>query len=276
MKTLLTFLLIISFCKYSFSQSSSIQLRSFSDKSQLKEAEGANAEEPFALEDLPTFGLYGIGNVNTEAFESLNSSGKLSGYIRPYKGPKSFATFNFAFNVNASNVADSNLVNTFIFPDVGNTSFYANIDWSFRVGTKGAHDNYFISPFFEFANKAIRAKDTSLIFTTLSYTLGAKLQYMFVDDKDYISMAIMPFISFTNVPNEDNDAYRYLIAGDKNSTLSSSLTSFGVKVAFMYNNFQIFADLRSVKGNESKVPVQELRGFGSNIGVIFNAEVFEK
>ncbi|MEJ7820683.1 MAG: hypothetical protein WKF85_00100 [Chitinophagaceae bacterium] len=68
----------------------------------------------------------------------------------------------------------------------------------------------------------------------------------------------------------------FLFTGNKNPSLSSAVRWWEIKVGFQYNNFQIFADLRHILGDMKSIPIRELRGFNSNIGVVFNAEVFEK
>lgn len=274
-----------------------------------------------SLRDFPTFGLNGLGNVNTETFTNLNAGGKLAGYIRPVKTDYSLWTVNFSFNVNASN-SDSLLAGTFLFPDVGRSSFYSLVEFTQRyffgrkksdsksannktdigktsinttvpannivkdtsktdvtTNTNNATENlYLASPFLEFANKNIKAEknDSVKIFSTLSYTFGIRFQYMFLDNKDKVSFSIAPFYSIINVPDEDNEDYRFLFTSNSSSTLRSAVRSWGVKIGFQYNNFQIFADLRNVLGDEKKIPIRELRGFNSNIGVVFNAQVFEK
>ncbi|MCC6289718.1 MAG: hypothetical protein IT249_17720 [Chitinophagaceae bacterium] len=228
------------------------------------------------VENMPTFGLLGIGNVNTETFQNLNSSGKLSGYIRPYKGTNSFLNVNFSFNVNASN-DDSLIAGTFLFPDVGTRSFYSTIEYA-NIVSPGNDNYHFIIPFFEFSNKMIkgRSEDSAKYFSTLNYVFGCRYQFLIKNSDDNASFSIAPFYSIIVVPDEDQEDYRYLFTGDKYSSLKSIIKSYGVKVAFQYNNFQIFADLRHVLGNNMQVPIRDLRGFNSNVGVTFNAAIFEK
>jgi hypothetical protein len=228
---------------------------------------------------LPTWGLYGIGNLNTEAFKNINSSGKLSGFIRPYIGNTSYGTLNFGFNVNATN-NDSLLTTNFLFPDVGQNSFFINGEWSkvshSNTSSKRLHINSF---FIELALKSIRGRndDSTRFFNTLNWTVGHRYQFLFKQDESTnVSFSVSPYFSIVNVPDEDNEDYRYLFTKNINSPLRSSIRSLGVKFAFQYNNFQFFADLKQVLGNSTKIPIRELRGFNSNIGVIFNAEIFEK
>jgi hypothetical protein len=241
---------------------------------------GAAAVAPAAapsldLTALPAFGLYGIGNTNTETFNNINASGKLSGYIRPYRGHTSYVTINFAFNVNASNT-DTLLASTFLFPDVGRNSFYAEADYTKLLGHNG--DNYyFASPFFEFSNKSIRGtkSDSALLFYTLNFAYGLNLQYLFVSGNDKVSFTLSPYLSSVKVPDPYTNNYKYLFTGSVESVLKPAIHSWGIKAAFQYNSFQVFADFRTVTGDKSSVPVDVLRGFHPNIGVIFNAEIFE-
>ena len=244
-------------------------------------------EEKFPVANLPTFGLYGIGNTNTEVFENIDASGKLSGFIRPFKGNlfkkkiPSVVELSFGFNVNASNT-DSLAVKSILFPDVGDNSFSTTVLWSLFFGNG---DNFYIaSPFFEFAHKTIkgREEDESRSFYTLNSSVGLNLQYLYIDrdsdgqKEDKISISISPYVAWVNIPDPGKEDYRYLLTGDENSALIDNIKSAGVKVTFQYNYFQIFADFRDVHGNKSKLPVKGFGGFHPNIGVVFNAEIFER
>lgn len=66
------------------------------------------------------------------------------------------------------------------------------------------------------------------------------------------------------------------MTGDENSPLIDNVKLAGVKVAFQYNYFQIFANFRDVHGNDSELPVKGFGGFRPNIGVVFNAQIFER
>jgi hypothetical protein len=236
----------------------------------------------FNVKDLPTFGLNGLGNTNTETFGNVNSSGKLSGYIRPFKSKPDKGLFNisgylevdFAFNVNASNT-DSLLTNTFLFPDVGSNSFSGDINYNFILGN--SPDYYLVTPFFEFANKSIKGRkaDSTRSFYTVNSSIGVSFQYLYAKDKDNVSFTVSPYLATVNVPEPGNKNYKYLFTGDEKSNMKSTINSWGVKVAFQYNAFQIFADFRNVKGNQTDIPVEGLRGFHPNIGIVFNAEIFE-
>ncbi len=233
----------------------------------------------FDATGLPTFGLYGIGNTNTETFNNINSSGKLAGYIRPFKGfiigKPAFIDVNFGFNVNASNT-DSLISNAFLFPDVGKNSFSGNI--VFNVALGNTPNYYLISPFYEFANKSIKGRnnDSTRTFYTLNSSFGVNLQYLFVDGSDKVSFAVSPYLASVNVPDPGKQDYRYLFTGDENSQLKTTVKSWGVKVTFQYNYFQIFSDFRTVYGNETDIPIKGIRGFHPNIGIVLNAEIFEK
>jgi len=226
--------------------------------------------------EISKFGLIGIGNLNTETFKELNSSGKLSGYVRPVRNAGNFLTLRFAFNVNASNT-DSIMPLTFLFPDVGRNSFLLDADYSFALDRK-SNEAHLLSPFFEFSTKNIRATrdDQERYFSTLNYVAGARYQYYFKEGDDEISFTSALYYSVINVPNEDNKDFRHLFTGDENSALKSSITALGTKFTLQVNRFQIFADLKNVYGNDTEVPVRELKGFNANVGVVFNATIFQK
>lgn len=233
-----------------------------------------NKKAVFDKTAMSTFGLYGIGNLNKETAEGINASGKFSGYVRPIKKSKSFMTIYFSYNRNASN-SDSLLATTFLFPEIGSSSFLTTLQYDFKIGSRKDLTNlHTLGPLFEFSTKEIKSKDSSAkYFNILNYVVGVKYRYQFATGKDVAAFAIIPYFSFINIPNEDLGDYISLF---NQPTLRDNINSAGIKVAFQYNSFQIFADLRHVFGDEIKVPPRELRGFNSNIGVVFNAEIFEK
>lgn len=248
----------------------------------------AGAAVNLDISNMPTFGLYGIGNTNTETFNNLNASGKLSGYIRPYKGTdhifcksatgwqrNGYLELDFAYNLNASNT-DSLIASTFLFPDVGQTSFLASAQYSYAI-MNGAN-NYLITPFVEFSDKTIKGRrnDSTRSFYTLNTVYGLNLQFLNVNGSDKVSFLISLYGSSISVPDPGTQNYKYLFTGSDATALKTRVASWGVKVAFQYNNFQIFADFRTVKGNKADFPVEGLTGFHPNLGVTFNAEIFER
>lgn len=228
---------------------------------------------PVDFKTLTTFGLYGIGNINTEVFNNLNASGKISGYIRPYKATNGFLTINFAFNKNATN-SDTLLSSTFLFPDIGNNAFLGTAQYSMLLGSGNGAVHLF-TPFYEFSTKGIkREKDTTeLNFTTINHVIGGRYSFVYSKDRDDVVFSLAAFLAFNNIADQDNEDFRQIFESD---VLPSSINSLGFKVTFQYNNFQVFADLRHVLGDEEKIPVRSLRGFNSNVGIVFNAEIFER
>lgn len=224
-----------------------------------------------------TLKLYGIGNLNTETLNKLNSSGKIALSIIPY-----FNTANnrywevyLSFNKNATN-GDSILASTVLFPEVGNHSFLATVRRVYPIRGSAEH---FLSPFFEFSQKNIKVdtsssqgKNTSGYFSTLTYTFGGSYIFNRTINNTPFGFSVSPYLSVMNVPDEDNDDYRKIF---KSPDLPSALWSAGVKIVFQVKGFQVFADMRHLWGSETKIPVRELRGFNSNIGITFNADIFE-
>lgn len=223
------------------------------------------------------FTFYGIGNLNTETLNKINSSGKIAVSIIPQFSKKynRFWEVYLSFNKNASN-NDSILAGTVLFPEVGNHSFLATIRRPYSI-TKNETE-HFLSPFFEFSQKNIKVdtsssqgKSTSGYFSTLSYTFGYSYIFNKIIGDVKLGFSFSPYISVLNIPDEDNEDYRKIF---KQSNLPSELWSFGFKTVFQVRGFQIFADMRHLKGPKSSVP-RELRGFNSNIGVSFTADIFE-
>ena len=217
--------------------------------------------------------------------EKFNASGKFSCYIRPLIKKNYNLSFYLSFNKNATN-NDSLLASTLIFPEVGNNSFLGTVEFATKIFRKNnpdlEHNEHFIVPFFEFSHKNINAsrdtgnsKSVAYHFSTLNYTLGCKYLFHYkksiekTDNDVYFSLA--GYLSYLNIPDQDSTDYRILL---KSKTLSDNLWSAGLKVVVQYNNFSIFADFRHVLGSATRIPVRELRGFSSNIGVVFNAEIF--
>lgn len=232
-------------------------------------------------EEKKIFGVYGAGNLNKEQLEKFNASGKFSCYISPMITPKSNLTLYLSFNMNATN-NDSLLPSTLLFPEIGSNSFLGTAEYSYLFNSKKANQEHFIVPFLEFSTKNIKASQDTAIgksavyhFSTLNYTLGCKYVFHYrktveeATNDVYFSMA--GYLSYLNIPNQDTADYRILL---KSKTMNDNLWAAGIKVGVQYNNFSIFADFRHVLGSEKRIPVRELRGFNSNIGVIFNAEIF--
>ncbi|MBX2933423.1 MAG: hypothetical protein KF825_04205 [Ferruginibacter sp.] len=230
-----------------------------------------------------TFGVFGVGNLNKEQLEKFNASGKFSCYIKPFMSDMSELTFYLSFNKNASN-SDSLLAPTLIFPEVGNNSFLGTMEYAFSLKQQADINSYkehCLVPFFEFSNKSIKAsRDTgnaklaSYHFSTLNYTTGLKYLFRFsktVDSTEHnVDFTLTGYLSYLNIPNQDTADYRILL---KSKTVSDNIWAMGIKIGIQYNNFSIFADLRHVLGSDKRIPIRELRGFNSNIGVLFNADI---
>lgn len=229
-----------------------------------------------------TLKLYGIGSLNSETLNKINSSGKIAVSIVPHynETKRRFFEVYLSFNKNATN-SDSILASTVLFPEVGNHSFLATVRRVYAV--KGQNnrledEGHYLAPFFEFSQKNIKVdtssaqgKNTSGYFSTLTYTFGYSYIFNRKIEKTEIGFSISPYISALNIPDEDNDDFRKIF---NNTKLPSTLYSFGIKTVFQIKGFQIFADMRHLWGSDVKVP-RDLRGFNSNIGVTFNADIFE-
>jgi len=227
---------------------------------------------------LTNWGLNGVGNLNLETFKDVNISGKISGYKRLNKSINTFTTLHFSLNKNATN-NDSLLATTFLFPDIGNASASLTLDHAFKIGFVKNDNIQLLSPYFDFAYKNIKATkdEVERAFSTLTYTLGLRYLNWYHDPDpnnqyDFIS-SISFYCSMVNVPNEDNEDYRILFDAP---ALRSSITSVGFKIGIQVNNLQFFADLKHSLGSEQRIPVRALRGFNGNVGIVFNAEIFER
>lgn len=240
----------------------------------MEKSTGAAIAPPAAQKILK---LYGIGSLNTETLNKVNSSGKIALSIIPHHN----ASFNrywevyLSFNKNATN-NDSILASTILFPEVGNHSFLATVRRPYAI--KGNADGHFFSPFFEFSQKNIKVdtnsaqgKNTSGYFSTLTYTFGYAYIFSKTLGESPVALSLVPYISVMNIPDEDNEDYRKIFNSPK---LPSALWSFGFKTIFQIKGFQVFADMRHLSGSKSKIP-RELRGFNSNVGITFNADIFE-
>lgn len=221
--------------------------------------------------------VYGIGNLNTETLNKVNSSGKIAVSVIPHSSDHKYRYWEvfLSFNKNATN-NDSILASTLIFPEVGNHSFLATLKRVYAIGKDG--QGHYLAPFLEFSQKNIKVdtnssqgKNTRGYFSTLTYTFGYSYVFTKEINNAEIGFSFIPYLSVVNIPDEDNEDYRILF---KSPDLPSSLWSFGFKTTFQIRGFQIFADMRHLWGSDKKVP-RELRGFNSNVGVTFNAEIFD-
>lgn len=242
------------------------------------DAVAATPGVPGVVAEIPkTLKLYGIGSLNSETLNKINSSGKIAVSIIPYYclEKKRYWEVYLSFNKNASN-SDSILASTILFPEVGNHSFLATIRRPYAI--KGNNQGHYLAPFFEFSQKNIKVdtnssqgKMTSGFFSTLTYTFGYSYIFNKTVEKTTFGFSFTPYISVLNIPDEDNEDYRTIF---KSPNLPSELWSFGFKTIFQIRGFQIFADMRHLRGSDKKVP-RDMRGFNSNVGVTFNADIFE-
>jgi hypothetical protein len=234
--------------------------------------------------------LFGIGNVSNESFEKLNGGGKAALAFKTYSEKRIFpASYFLSFNKNATN-SDTLLATTLVFPEVGAHSFLATAFWDLKRKKKReqeqnntTNDLLSITEFFlEFATKEIKvngdsgtAKNPAYRFNTLHFTAGFRVGYGFnktLNGTEYNgAISIMPFVSLTNIPNEDNASLAAIIGAPVKKDM---FFSAGAKVGVQINGFQIFADLRYAASKKDRLPINDLKGFNSNIGVAFNAEVF--
>ena len=246
--------------------------------------ETINGKETNSIEPLKInrFGIIGMGNLNTESFQGINSAGKFSAYVRPLIfGEKKMndITVGISFNKNATN-NDSLLASTILFPDLGNSSFTGSVESSLFIGSndddKTAH---FASPFLEFAHKNVKTEKDKVeyYFSLLHYTFGCKyiFRYYFEENgkDENIALCFAPYFSIYNVPDEDNDDFRFLMGSNK---LPSNFNALGIKISLQYKGFQVFGDFRHVPGDDEKIPLRSIRGFNSNIGFVFTTDIIER
>jgi len=238
--------------------------------------------------DLPVFGILGIGNVNQESLSSLNASGKISLYARPVQFRNNAVTIYASYNKNASN-NDSVIYEKLIFPEIGASSFTGTIQFD-KFWKRDDVTGHVLSPFFEFAFKKIvsdsNVNNQKLYFSSLTYTAGIKYTFGYsklnLNDSTRVNLSFfaIPYISLLDIPNEDTADYKALIIrnakqSSNNYTLTDNISTAGIKIGFQINSLQVFADFRSVLNKRGKIPVRELQGFHTNIGIVFNADVFE-
>lgn len=268
----------------------------------IKSANGHTAKETFRqqLKDrrnaagttvtLSKAGLFGASNLNEEAFNTLNASGKVSFYFRPAIYRNKALTVYASYNLNATN-NDSVLYSTLIFPEVGKNSFLGTLEWrSFWIknNTRGK-TGHSLAPFFEFSLKNIRSdsveKGKPLVFSTLNYTLGLKYSFNVLknapdanSEAQEASLFTTVYLTSLNVPDEDINNYRAILSKGQlfnPETLTDDFRIFGIKIGGEFKQFGVFADFKAVIGNSLKIPLSELRGFHSNIGITMSTSIFE-
>jgi hypothetical protein len=245
--------------------------------------------------NLPVFSLEGSGNLNWEKPDDYNGSGKISFLVRPVQFGNNAISIYASYNKNASN-NDSVLFQKLIFPEIGNSSFTGALQFD-KYWRMDKYTGHALSPFFEFSHKNISssiiddsASDRELRnFTSLNYVLGVKYVFGFwnIDKNDSsknldFSFFAIPYLSFSNIPNEDTSDYRFLLARNAKLLdptdrfkLTDNISTAGFKIGFQIKRLQIYADFRSVLNKGEKVPIRELKGFHANIGFVVNAEVLQ-
>lgn len=228
------------------------------------------------------FGIFGYGNLNAENEQKINGSSKFSCYFVPVvsSNQRFQSIVNLSFNKNATN-SDTLVGSTLLFPELGNAAFIGTLEAQWRLGDLNKKPNFFLSAFGEFGLKNVKAKinDTAFTFDILNYTLGGRFSYNYsfeVKQGDEMvqrnaTFSIIPYIHFSNIPNEDNEDYRTIFKEDK---LPSVLFSLGVKVLAQYHHFGIFADLKSMTKN-AEINNRDIKGFNSNIGVVVSGELLQ-
>jgi hypothetical protein len=253
----------------------------------IKQNEATKSTDAFEI-DLPWFGIEGSGSLNEETFKTTNGSLKATLYARPVQYKNKAVTIYASYNVNASN-NDSILFGTLIFPEVGKNSFLGTIEWrSFwsKFNTDDKKRGHSLAGFLEFSHKNIKTDSSidgqKLHFSTLNYTTGVKYTFSFwkkgadsTSNNSELSFSTTPYLSYLNIPDEDKADYQAILARGQKvqpSEINENIFSWGIKIEFQVNSFGIFADFRSVIGNEKKFPIRELKGFHSNIGFTLNTE----
>ena len=237
--------------------------------------------DPKNQTDTIHFKVFGVGNVSDESLKTINAGGKaVFGFFpNPFK-EKWQGNFFVSYNKNATNT-DSALSTTLIFPEAGNHSLLMHAFWK-SITNRENNIAAYKGPFLEFAVKKItNKKDTSdpksqeFNFNTLHYTAGYKWGFTkekFKDNKTQnIGCELAIFYSHVNIPDEDHKSFEKIL---NRTATKNDFGMLGFKVSFEVNGLQIFSDIRHVFGSETKLPVDDLKGFSYNIGVSFNTEVF--
>jgi hypothetical protein len=235
-----------------------------------------------SIEKLDTthFRVLGIGNISDETLKSLNAGGKLAiGFCSNPFNDTWQGNYFASFNKNSSNT-DSAISTTLVFPEAGSHSFLFTSFWkSFKNPQNGLYN--YNGLFLEFVSKKItNKKDTTdpksqvVSINSLHYTAGYKWGFSkmgTVKGELYETACDLSiFASFVNIPDEDHDRFQTIA---NLQARNNSFFMIGAKVSFELNGFQIFADLRHVFGNKNKLPLTDLHGFSSNIGVAFTADI---
>lgn len=167
------------------------------------------------------FGLDGIGSLNTESFNNVNGSGKLSGYMQLlHKNNSNHSlTTHLSFNRNATN-NDSTLASTLLFPDIGKSSFIGTVNYI----TRKNNSPHFIGLFGQGSFKTIKGQrkikpsdgDTTLTFAILDWQLGIRyFNEVYTAGTDRVIFSASAFFNYYNIPDEDNGDYRYIFNNTK-------------------------------------------------------------
>lgn len=253
-----------------------------------------DGQEELTLKNDTRVGIMGIGSLNTEELTKTNASGKLAAFFIPARWDLTVSqnkkkwffipTLYTSYNVNATN-NDSLLSSTVLFPELGNSSFLGTAEFTFsHVNNKDMKSVHSISVLGEFANKSVSVDndDTSLFFNALNYSVGLKFMttrhVSYGNDTVPMSLSITPYLHWVNIPDEDIGDYRYLLDGPDalgQPSLPSTLSGWGIKVAFSIKEFQFFADFRNVTDERKRIFNRTLKGYSSNIGVIVSASILE-
>jgi len=167
------------------------------------------------------FGLNGIGSLNTESFNNVNGSGKLSGYMQLlHNHNENYSlTTHLSFNRNATN-NDSTLASTLLFPDIGKSSFIGTVYYITRKNSSRHYLGFFGQGSFKTIKGQRKIKpsdgDTTLTFAILDWQLGIRyFNEVYTMSPDKVIFSASAFFNYYNIPDEDNGDYRYIFNNNK-------------------------------------------------------------
>jgi hypothetical protein len=232
----------------------------------------------------PVIGLLGAGNINSEAFEKANASGKIITFVRLYEKKSDHPenlTLYMSFNKNITR-SDSLSLRSIVFPDLGNNAFDATLEYSRRFRkvelSEGKYVGHYIVPFAESWIKDFRvgkSDSTMKRFVTTNATIGLRYLFHYEEEDEVENKKVDAFFSASlyythnHVLSKDQAEFGAIVDGEASLVkMPLKYNSVGLKLSLEYNKFQFFIDARTVLGNDRQIPNKELRGFTYNIGFI--------
>jgi len=229
--------------------------------------------------------IYGMGAITPEDFNelSLSPSAQFMVNVKPGKNLSMFFSFNKGAGLTKTE-ADSFRIESLVFPETSNSSFWGSISFPFTLSHKNKNDEKEktgISPFVEFVwqkRNATTEEDSNLSFNALTLNTGLTWMWSYYTKQNrfrvilgasYVRLEVPD--GSTEVPGGFTNAFRYRRTF-ANPTLPGKFGGFSIKSAFQLNDVTIDFELKKLR-SDNDIDVQGVTGWRYTIRTSFAGEI---